>query len=115
VKKNPYVVECPIPWLTMHPAPNEQKDRIVSETVIQRAKPKRPAVKLTPEEVQNAFQHLSNEFPPILSLDRAAELAGLKPSTLKRKVSEGDFGDSVARRKPLRFWRDRYVQHIFKN
>jgi hypothetical protein len=94
-----------------------RKTKVVSQiqsTDIQRAAPKRPAVKLTPQELKDAFQH-STEFPPILSLVKAAELAGLKPSALKRKVSEGDFSDSVARRKPLRFWRDRFVKNLFIN
>jgi hypothetical protein len=61
------------------------------------------------------FPAFGNAVPPILSLTQAAELAGLKANTLKRKVSEGDFSDSVARRKPLRFWRDRYVKRLFTN
>lgn len=63
---------------------------------------------LTPTEVKNAFKDDPN-YPPILSLDQAAELALLAPSTVKRLVSEGCFGDSARRGKPLAFWRDRFV------
>lgn len=77
--------------------------------------PRRPAVRLTPQEVHAAFLSLATQYPPILSLIQAAELAGLKPSTLKRKVSDEEFADCVRRGKPLRFWRDRFVIHLFAN
>ncbi|MDB5331120.1 MAG: hypothetical protein JWP03_2271, partial [Phycisphaerales bacterium] len=54
---------------------------------IERTTPRRSAVRLTTEEVHEAFEPLAMQYPPILSLTQAAELAGLKPSTLKRKVS----------------------------
>jgi hypothetical protein len=79
------------------------------------ATPRRPAVRLTTQEIRDAFQPLSTQFPLILSLIQAAELAGLKLGTLKRKVSEGHFSDCVARRKPLRFWRERFIQRLFNN
>lgn len=66
---------------------------------------------LSPEEVEAAFPP-DSKYRPILSLEEAAELAGLKPSTLKRKVSEGEFTGSVKRRKPLRFWRNRFVLQV---
>jgi hypothetical protein len=56
---------------------------------------------------------MGEQFPPILSLNQAADLAGLKASTLKRKVSEGCFASCVRRGKPLRIWRDRFVQQLF--
>ncbi len=68
---------------------------------------------LTAKEVTDAFGSWTDTYPPVLSLDRAAELAGLKLSTLKRKVSEGQFAESVSRGKPLRFWRDRFVPALF--
>ena len=63
---------------------------------------------LTPQEVQHAFGK-DPQFPPILSLEQAAALAHLAPSTVKRLVSEGCFSHSARRGKPLVFWRDRFV------
>ena len=70
--------------------------------------------RLSLREIKSAFEPLTDRFPPVLSPGQAAELACLKPSTLRRKVSQGDFSDSVARGKPLRFWRDRFVQSLMK-
>ena len=80
---------------------------------IAQARP-RLAAPLTVQEITVAFQPLADEFPPILTLVQAAKLACLKPSTLKRKVSEGCFVGCVRRGKPLLFWRDRFVKHIFE-
>jgi len=105
--------------LLMHTACDHQRQAKVSvdmsDVTATHAIPRRPAVRLTTQDIRDAFQPLSTQFPPILSLIQAAELAGLKPSTLKRKVSEGHFSDCVARRKPLRFWRERFIQRLFNN
>ena len=66
---------------------------------------------LTNQEIQYAFKD-DPRYPPILSLEGAAQLAHLAPSTVKRLVSEGCFGNSVRRGKPLAFWRDRYVVEL---
>ena len=68
---------------------------------------------LTPREVQAAFKNCP-QFPPILSLEQAVELAHLAPSTLKRLASEGFFADSIRRGKPVAFWRDRFVVEVMK-
>ena len=68
---------------------------------------------LTQREVQAAFENCS-QFPPILSLRQAAELAHLAPSTLKRLASEGFFVDSIRRGKPVAFWRDRFVLEVME-
>ena len=68
-------------------------------------------VKLDLEEIQAAF---GDGYPPILSLEAAAALAGWAPGTLKRKVSEGRFKSSVSRRRPLRFWTARFIQEVMK-
>ena len=60
------------------------------------------------EEIEAAFRN-DPQFPPILSLEQAAQLAHLAPGTLKRLVSEGFFVNSVRRGKPIAFWRDRFV------
>lgn len=64
---------------------------------------------LTLAEVRDAYEPLSEKYPPTLNLDLAAEITGYKKTTLKKKVSEGEFPDCVARGKPLLFWRDRLV------
>jgi hypothetical protein len=60
------------------------------------------------DEIEAAFRN-DPLFPPILSLEQAAQLAHLAPGTLKRLVSEGYFGNSVRRGKPIAFWRNRFV------
>ena len=96
-----------------HEAPSEEDDLFA-----QLVQPRPPlnetpvlGVKLTLEEISAAF---GNTHPQILSLEEAAELAGWAPGTLKRKVSEGKFKSSVSRRRPLMFWRDRFVQEVMK-
>ena len=68
--------------------------------------------RLTLAEIRRTFEAYANEYPPILCLKQASALAGPKPSTLKRKCSEGAFRKSVKRGKPLLFWRDRFVQDL---
>ena len=67
--------------------------------------------KLDLDEIRDALEDF---YSPILSLEQAAELAGWAPGTLKRKVSEGYFRSSVSRRRPLRFWRDKFVQEVME-
>ncbi len=71
----------------------------------------RRTIKLSKREVQDA---LPPDTPAILTLAEAAALARLAPATLKRHVSEGRYRDCVIRGKPLRFWRDRFVQQVMK-
>ena len=65
------------------------------------------------DEVEAAFRN-DTRFPPLLSLDQAAELAHLAPSTIKRLASEGCFRNSVRRGKPIAFWRDRFVVEVME-
>jgi hypothetical protein len=74
--------------------------------------PQRAARQLSLAEVQVAYAVYPDRYPPILTLSEAAEIARLKPGTLKRKVSEGRFRGSVRKGKPLLFWRDRFVQAL---
>jgi len=66
---------------------------------------------LSRDEVKAAFGN-EPRFPPLLSLDQAAQLAHLAPSTVKRLASEGRFRNSVRRGKPIAFWRDRFVVEV---
>jgi hypothetical protein len=63
---------------------------------------------LSHDEIEAVFRN-DPRFPPILSLEQAAQLAHLAPGTLKRLVCEGFFCNSVRRGKPLAFWRNRFV------
>ena len=70
-------------------------------------------VRLDLEEIRASFA--GEDYPPILTLDQAAALAGWASGTLKRKVSQGMFKSSVRRRRrPLLFWRDKFVQELMK-
>jgi len=68
---------------------------------------------LTFREVETAFRN-DTQFPPVLSLEQASGLAHFAPSTIKRLASEGYFGDSVRRGKPIAFWRDRFVMEVME-
>lgn len=69
--------------------------------------------RLAHDEVHAAFRN-DTRFPPILSLNEAANLAHLAPTTVKRLASEGYFRDSVRRGKPIAFWRDRFVMEVME-
>jgi len=69
--------------------------------------------RLAHDEVHAAFRN-DSRFPPILSLNEAANLAHLAPTTVKRLASEGYFRDSVRRGKPIAFWRDRFVMEVME-
>ncbi|MFA9480316.1 hypothetical protein ACERK3_18755 [Phycisphaerales bacterium AB-hyl4] len=72
-----------------------------------------PAGPLTLEEVQTAFATLADQYPPLLSLTQAAELAHYTPGSLKKLVSQDRFPASAIRARPLRFWRDRFTLEVF--
>ena len=74
--------------------------------------PRSPAPGLTLAEVRAAFSDC-DKYPPILSLKQAAELSHYKPSTLKRLVSEGRFRGAVKRKRPLLFWRDKFILELW--
>ena len=75
-----------------------------------RPAPRKP---LAHTEVVAAFRN-DTLFPPLLSLDQAAQLAHFAPGTIKRLVSEGYFRNSVRRGKPIAFWRDRFVVEVME-
>jgi hypothetical protein len=67
---------------------------------------------LTLSEVREAYEPLGEKYPPLLSLEQAAEISGYTVLSLKKKLSEGAFRDAVSRGKPLFFWRDRLVLEL---
>ena len=52
-------------------------------------------------------------FGPVLSLEKAAEIAGLSRGTLKKQLSQGKYADCVKRKKSIRFITDRFIQELF--
>ena len=68
--------------------------------------------KLTMPEISGTLE--GGNWPAILTPNEAARLMRIKLSTLYRHVSEGRYGSSVKRGKPLRFWRDRLVQEFMQ-
>jgi hypothetical protein len=65
------------------------------------------------DEVETAFKNEA-QFPPLLSLDEAAQLAHFATTTIKRLASEGYFRNSVRLGKPIAFWRDRFVVEVME-
>lgn len=68
--------------------------------------------KLATKEIADALE--GSDWPPILTLEEAALLLRLKPSTLYRHISEGRYASAVKRGKPVRFWRDRLIQEFMR-
>jgi hypothetical protein len=68
---------------------------------------------LSRDEVEAAFRN-DARFPPLLSLEQAAQLAHFASSTIKRLASEGFFRNSVRRGKPMAFWRDRFIVEVME-
>ena len=64
-------------------------------------------------EIGLGFAGYEGQFPPVLSLKQAASLSHMAQSTLKRWVREKKFQGSVKRKKPMLFWRDRFVHELF--
>ena len=61
-------------------------------------------------EVREAVATRSAPLPEVLTLDEAAVLLRIAPSTLKKRVCRGELKDCVRRGRPLLFWRDRLLR-----
>ncbi len=57
---------------------------------------------------------LGDMYPPIITVEEAAKIARVAVKTIYKKVCEGHFKRSVRRGKPLRFWRDTFVQEVMR-
>ncbi len=66
--------------------------------------------RLTLDLIRATFASLKEPPPIVLTLEEAAALMRIAPSTLKRWVSIGRVRKSVKSRKPIRFWRDTFMQ-----
>lgn len=64
---------------------------------------------VTLDMIRDSFKGLEDRFPPILSLEQAADLLGLKEQTIRKHLSEGKYPRSSRRGHPVRFWRDLLV------
>ena len=78
-------------------------------TLVKRATRRFPGLKFTPAELRE----IRAAYGPFLSLERAAEIAGLAPVTLKKHISEGRYATCVKRKKAIRFVTERFVQELF--
>jgi len=73
------------------------------------------ALRLSKEEIANSFAHgeWGNRYPPILTVDQAAELLSIPKATLYGWKSQGKLkGCSQKLGKHLRFYRDRLIQTV---
>ena len=101
--------------LKFNPKNDKPKTPAWLESLLAKREPLiKPFAEVPLPDIRKAFENIGEDFSPILSLDQAAKLAHLAPSTLKRKVSEGHFKESVKRGKPLLFWRDKFVKELLK-
>jgi hypothetical protein len=71
-----------------------------------------PMADIPIEEIAGGFDSHEGDFPPVLSLKQACKLAHVGESTLKRWVREKKFRGSVKTKKPLLFWRNRFVKEL---
>ena len=49
-------------------------------------------------------------YGPILDITQAAEVSKLAKQTIRQRVCEGRYADSVVRGRPLRFWTHRFLR-----
>ena len=67
---------------------------------------------VSPDMVAEAA--LAAGWPPVMTLEEAAEAMRISPQTLRRYVSEGKFKKSVKRGWPTLFWRDSLISEFMK-
>lgn len=67
---------------------------------------------VTPEMVAEAS--VAAGWPPVMTLEEAAEAMRISPQTLRRYVSEGKYKKSVKRGWPVLFWRDSLLSEFMK-
>ncbi len=67
---------------------------------------------VSPEMVAEAA--LTAGWPPVMTLEEAAEAMRISPQTLRRYVSEGKFKKCVKRGWPTLFWRDSLISEFMK-
>ena len=72
-------------------------------------------VTLTKADLATAFDGPWGDcFPPVLTVQQAADLLGIKKNTIYHKSSEGALDGTFAKvAGKLRFWRDKLVKKAF--
>ncbi len=78
---------------------------------------KSDGLKLTAQEIEQTFKDpiWAERFPPVLDVARAAELAGVTPSTIYDWSSRGRLkGCSRRVGRRLRIYRDRFMAFLFE-
>ena len=84
---------------------------VESKSKLKRPPLKRAGIKLSEAEIRRAC---ADRYPPLLSLDQAAQISGYQKTTLKKLLSQGRFANCVKRKKPVLFWRDRFIQELMQ-
>ena len=62
--------------------------------------------------MEQIVQLVQNKYGPILDLAQASEVSRLAKQTLRERVCQGMYADSVKRGRPLRFWAHRFVREV---
>ena len=78
----------------------------------------RDALRISKDEINTAFAtgDWGNRFPPILTVDQAAELLSIPKATIYAWKSQGKLkGCSQKLGKHLRFFRDRLIQNVLND
>lgn len=73
-------------------------------------------MQLTDAELHSAFSHptWAEKYPPVLTVDQAAELAGVPKATIYAWSSQDHLRDCATKvGKRLRIFRDRFVKFLF--
>jgi len=65
--------------------------------------------------IRDQFTGLEHLYPPILTLQQAAQLTGLKEQTLRKHLSEGKYAKCAKRGHPVRLMRDLFVAEFMED
>jgi len=80
---------------------------------IARSHSPKPKLNIPVREISESLER--RDIPPLLTLQDAAGHVGLRPSTLKRHVSEGKYEGSVRHGRPLMFYSDRFFKTFLQS
>lgn len=65
---------------------------------------------LSDAEMEQVIAWTVQRYGPILDITQAAEVSKLAKQTIRQRVCEGRYADSVVRGRPLRFWTHRFLR-----
>jgi hypothetical protein len=66
------------------------------------------------DEMQQIIRLVQDKYGPILDLEQASQVSKFAKQTLRERVSQGRYADSVVRGRPLRFWTHRFLPEVMK-